>query len=475
MKKHILRLIAVLLICAQLCFLFSCNDTQKAPNADPVTTNGESTLLVTPPTTDAPTTDAPTTDAPTTDAPTTNAPTTDAPTTNAPTTNAPTTNAPTTDAPTTDAPTTDAPTTDAPTTNAPTTDTQTQPNQIKNIILIIGDGMGIEHISAGQLAGGKDFGFTDWQFTNVNTDSVNSSGQGPVMTDSAAGGTALASGELTVNGYVGKNHNGANVSTILDKAANLNKSTGVVTTDTLYGATPGAFSAHNISRNNSQEIFLSQLNSDVNLLCGTKDPITSNTPLIIDAGYEYCDDFSELEETFTFDKTYWQLDLATTSASVRLCDVAVKALDYLNQDEDGFVLMIEQAHIDKYSHSNDFAGMVASMNSLNDTVEAILAWLGDRTDTAILITADHETGGLTVSTEDMFSKTYHTEDGVIYYNWSTGNHTNSKVGLFVYGVQADFSSFRYYSSEHLIKNIDVYNLMYDILYHPIKYGSQATP
>ncbi len=109
--------------------------------------------------------------------------------------------------------------------------------------------------------------------------------------------------------------------------------------------------------------------------------------------------------------------------------------------------------------------MVDSMISLNDTVEAILDWLGDRTDTAILITADHETGGLNVSCDKMFSKSF---DG-IYYNWSSAGHTNSKVGLFVYGIEVDFSEFDYYSSQHIIKNIDVYNLMYNILDDPDGY------
>ena len=449
MKHPAMRLTSLLLLCTLLFCLFSCHDTESnLPSDTDGNTSGQAiTTLFTPDTT--------------------------APVTTEPETTAPTTTVPVTEAPGTTAPVTD-PVTDDPTTTPPVEQTPAKQNEIKNIILIIGDGMGIEHISAGELAAGKHYGFTDWQYTSVNTDSVNSSGKGPVMTDSAAGGTALASGELTVNGYVGKNYMGANTSTILDKALNLNKATGVVTTDTLYGATPGAFSAHNISRNNSQQIFESQLSSNINLLCGTEDIITSNIPLIKGAGYEYCDEFGELEETYSFDKTYWQLPLAGASPEVRLCDVTVKALDYLNQDEDGFVLMIEQAHIDKYSHNNDFAGMVASMNSLNDTVEAILTWLGDRTDTAILITADHETGGLTVSSTEAFSKTYNTENGTIYYNWSTGNHTNSKVGLFVYGIRATFSDFHYYSSEHLIKNIDVFNLMYDVLYHPVRYGSSLS-
>lgn len=338
--------------------------------------------------------------------------------------------------------------------------------EIKNIILIIGDGMGIEHISAGELFEGKNFEFTNWQYTSVNTDSVTTAGQAAVLTDSAAAGTALATGSLTVNGRIGIDHKGNEVDTILDEALANDKATGVVTTDTLFGATPSAFSAHNLSRNASDALVLSQLKSGVDLLCGHIDSkCTSRKNEIEDAGYEYCDNFSNIDDTLSADKAYWQFSLAGTTATTELCDVAVKALDFLDKDEDGFVLMIEQAYIDKYSHNNDFAGMVDSMVSLNDTVDAILEWLGDRTDTAILITADHETGGLTVSSDKLFSKSH----GGVYYKWSKTDHTNSKVGLFVYGIEVDFSEFDYYGSQHLIKNIDVYNLMYNILDDPDGY------
>lgn len=360
-------------------------------------------------------------------------------------------------------------TTASQTTEAPATTDAPQGNTsegIKNIVLIIGDGMGLEHIAAGQLYVGKKFEFTNWQFTNVNTDSISTAGKGPVLTDSAAAGTALATGKLTVNSYVGKNHLGTNLPTILDNATKLNKSTGVVTTDALHGATPAAFSGHSKNRNNSEEIVISQLSSNVNLLCGsTNDVCTSKQSAIQNAGYAYCDNFEGLDSTFSSNKAYWQLDLAGKDATVQLSDTTVKALNYLDQDEDGFVLMVEQAHIDKYSHNNEFSGMVKSVESLNNTVEAVMEWIGDRTDTAVLITADHETGGLTVSTTEALPMKSSIADLPIYFKWQKADHTNSKVGLFVYGVDVDFSKFEYYGAHHLIKNIDVYNLMYDIL-HP---------
>ncbi|MBQ9132349.1 MAG: alkaline phosphatase [Clostridia bacterium] len=372
--------------------------------------------------------------------------------------------------PPTEAPT-EAPTEDP--TEESTEESKPDPvkHEIKNIIIIIGDGMGIEHISAGEMAYGKDYNFTNWQFTSSNTDSVNASGYGPVLTDSAAGGTALATGYLTVNGYVGKDHTGKDVKTILDYAREAGKSTGVVTTDTIYGATPGSFSGHSISRGNTAEIVASQLTSKVDLLCGANDSyVASQKDAIERANYFYCDNFADIEESYGENKVYWMFDLAGRSATYHLSDVTPYALEYLDDDPDGFVLMMEQAYIDKYSHSNDFDGMVKSMNDLNDTVEAILEWLGDRTDTAILITADHETGGVNVSAEKQLSYSYTANGNKVYYNFSSTGHTNSKVGVFVYGFEADFSKFDYYESQHLIKNINVFDQMLDLLQNPDDYA-----
>ena len=280
----------------------------------------------------------------------------------------------------------------------------------------------------------------------------------------------MATGKLTVNGYVGKDHTGADLQTIMDYAKELKKSTGVVSTDTIYGATPGAFSGHSINRGNTAEIVASQLESRVDLLCGSNDSyVASQKSAIESAGYFYCDDFTKLEESYGESKAYWMLNIAGRSAPYHLNDVVPYALEYLDEDPDGFVLMLEQAHIDKYSHNNDFDGMVKSMNDLNDTVDTILRWLGDRTDTAILITADHETGGVTVSAQNKLGNVYTANGNKVYYNFSSTGHTNSKVGVFVYGFEADFSKFDYYHSQHLIKNINVFDQMLDLLQNPEDY------
>ena len=335
---------------------------------------------------------------------------------------------------------------------------------IRNVILIIGDGMGLEHISAAQMSDGARFRFPEWQYFSVDSDSVNADGSGAILTDSAASGTALATGHLTVNGYVGKNVAGADVPTVMDEAKRLGKATGIVTTDSLYGATPAAFSAHVLSRTDYEAIVASQLSSGVDLLCGDADALCIGQADAIEAaGYRYCDSLAKANESATnASRAYWQLSLGGTQAAVKLSEATAIALDFLSRDEDGFCLMVEQAHIDKYSHSNSFSDVVECVSDLNDTVNAVLAWLGGRTDTAIIVTADHETGGLSVSRQDRFASVYEGANGAVYYEFSSQDHTNANVGAFVLGVTVKPEEYSY-GSAVLIKNADVYHILCDVM------------
>lgn len=342
---------------------------------------------------------------------------------------------------------------------------ETALNVIKNVIYIIGDGMGLEHIAAGQMAYNKDYAFEEWQFASVNTDSLTSGGRNQSeLTDSAVAGTALATGVVTLNGYVGKDQNETDLFTVLDYAKSLNKRTGVLTTDHLYGATPAAFSAHSNNRNNYDEILASQIKSNIDFLCGqfsetnalTSDIITQN-------GYTHCNSLSEMKlQADTADKLYCTPDtegFSKTDSPAKLCDLATTAMDFLD-NEAGFVLMIEQAHIDKESHNNDFLKMVAAVNSLNDTVDAILAWVGDRNDTAIIVTADHETGDLSVSDSKTLPYAATVEGyPTVYYRFNSGSHTKSNVGFFLYGADIEIERYSYFNTSYNIKNSDIYNIV----------------
>lgn len=341
-------------------------------------------------------------------------------------------------------------------------------NPIKNIILIIGDGMGMGQLKAGQLLDGKTYDFTNWQNVSINTAPLTYAGKiSTDPTDSAASATAMATGNLTVNKYVGMLTDGTELTTILDIASGMGKTTGIVTTDSILGATPTGFSAHTRSRSADSVLMSTQLSSGVNLLCGTQDSYcTSREQEIRDSGYAYCQNYADLESTFAADKAYWQLPLAGVDSEVDLADVSIDALNYLDQNEEGFVLMIEQAHIDKYCHDHEFYGATLSVSNLNSTVEAVMNWLGDRTDTAVLITADHETGGLQASDQPEYPNaetfTVNGENKILYYIYNAGAHTSANVALFVHGVTADFTKSELYQ-EDALKNTGIFYLMLDIL------------
>ena len=336
------------------------------------------------------------------------------------------------------------------------------PTEIKNVIIIIGDGMGANHITAGEYAFNKTFCFREWETIDVNTNSVTALGEPTVTTDSAASATALATGTLTINGYVGKNPDQEDLPTILDIAKQKGKKTGIVTTDYLDGATPGGFSGHAVSRTDGATITLSQMQSNIDLLVGHyREDYIPYYGLIADNGYTVLDDFSQFASNKNANKLYGLINLEGNGGNVKLKEATDFALNYLDNDN-GFTLMIEQAHVDKFSHSNDFEGAVNMVNSLNDTVETVLSWIGDRKDTLVLITADHETGGLYIDAdEDLYQNQYtSTSNTKFSYAWTSTNHTASFVKLFCYSpILEDLTTLPTYNDlEDCIKNVDVFTL-----------------
>lgn len=348
----------------------------------------------------------------------------------------------------------------------PTQEVLESDSKIKNLIIVIGDGMGLAHIEAGQIAEGKSYDFTSWQNSVCNTNSIDSSNN-EVLTDSAASATALATGTSTKNGYLGKDKNSRDLDTILDIAACYGKSTGIVTTDYLYGATPAGFSAHCADRNNSDSITLSQIDSDVNYMCGLRNDSFYKkyyTDKMAKNDIFYATDLSDTSSILESEKVFLPIDLENGKQnSVDLKHASAMAIDFLSRNEDGFVLMIEQAYIDKESHSNDIKDMLYRMKSLNDTVEFVTDWASGRDDTAIIVTADHECGGLFSSVEDKYDSSHEGDDSLLYYDWTSTDHTKSMVGIFVNGVEVDFAEISMYNTDEKIRNTDVFLLMCDIL------------
>ena len=267
--------------------------------------------------------------------------------------------------------------------------------EAKNYILLIGDGMGYYQTKLFEqkknnieYSDGEDifYGYLFPYMGFSRTDSLSGT------TDSAAGGTALACGIKTNNRYVGKDKDGNDVKNLTEVAFELGKSTGVLSTDKDTGATPSTFSAHVLDRyNNTKEIIEDQMDAYLNY--GT----------IIDCGFDYYKkpDVDGIMERYITD-----------------------ALDELSENEDGFFLMYEEAYIDKHCDDMNMEMAFKAMVRFNQAIGRIMEFAFYNPDTFVLITADHETGGLVPN-----------EQGV--YEFSTTEHTGANVPIFAYGAGAE--------------------------------------
>ena len=322
----------------------------------------------------------------------------------------------------------------------------------QNLIIFIGDGMGDEHIKAGELVYNKTYDFKSWQSSHSDTHSYDYFSEDYIeITDSAAGGTAIATGVVTVNSFVGMGPEKTDLATILDYAKSLGKSTGIVTTDNLIGATPADFCAHALDRGLADEIIETEFRSNTDILIGEYcDNIFERVEEAKECGYEYYPDFKSIEKINNKKKALCQFNFEESGGDVTLKDATKVAIDYLSNNKNGYVLMVEQAHIDKYSHNNDFENMIKCVNSLNDTVE--YAKNNTSNNTGIIITADHETGDLEVSLEHLYSLNY----SDVYYFYYSKSHTGKNVPLYVYGFDCDFKSFSMFDSEDKVKNKDIF-------------------
>lgn len=342
---------------------------------------------------------------------------------------------------------------------------------IKNVIFIIGDGMGEEQLDAGELAYGKNFSFRDSMnlvFSDTNSLDTDTD-EATETTDSAAGATALSTGVLTYNKRVAMDSKFNEFTTILDIAKSVGKSTAVVTTDYLSGATPSGFSAHTLNRNLEREIIRSQITSGVDLLIGQYDATYDEYESQIKEKYNYVKTFDK--DSILASKEGDSLCLfnieKAAADSIELKDATDLAVDYLKDDSDGFVLVIEQAHIDKKCHDNDLASAAKAANSLNDTVEYVLNFASQRNDTAVIITADHETGGLQVSEDSSeYKNVFTNDDGTEFsYQFSTTNHTKTLVPCYYTGFCAKPELFSTFSSSEKLKNNEIFFIVKDLILH----------
>ena len=338
--------------------------------------------------------------------------------------------------------------------------------QAKNVILLIGDGMGPAQIRAGELYKGEKLAMQKFPHkTTVQTRSASG------LTDSAAAATALATGTRTSNGYVGRyvvpaTGETTDLETIVDIAHGLGKRTGVIATEELHGATPMGFSAHSNSRGNTDELLSSAATSSNVNLFASYTIREKYIPVFTDAGYTRITDADLISES-TEEKIIGSYSILAEyepmmvdGSFVSFDRLVTEALEYLSKDEDGFFLMAEGSHIDHGGHNNDIRYMLDELLAFDNMIAAVLEWAKDRDDTVVIVTADHETGGLFLeedaTQEDLleaYIKGYHD-----CFKWTSTGHTNDDVNLYINGADINLAEFSF-KNENRIKNIEVFEMM----------------
>ena len=338
------------------------------------------------------------------------------------------------------------------------------PAKAKNVILFIGDGMGQEHIKAARwLKVGADgqLSMDDMPVKGkLKTHSANK-----VTTDSAAAATAMATGFKTNNGVISLDANLNYVSTILEDAKSYDKAVGLVTTTHITHATPAAFAAHVESRKSMLDIAQQMITAGIDILFGGGEdefiPISDNgcfpkagervdgRDLIYEAvsdGYKFVCDSTSFD-LITSSSNKRVLGLFSDQGMSRpysptLASMTLKAIDILSKNSEGFFLMVEGGQIDWASHSNDAENAIADTIALDDAVEIAKQFASFKRNTLIIVTADHETGGMVVTTS---SSGLENEDGpyningggLFYINWSTTGHTSVNVPVAAMGPQSE--------------------------------------
>lgn len=293
--------------------------------------------------------------------------------------------------------------------------------QLKNVVFFIGDGMGIASVTGGRIwahGANGSLNIEKMPFSGF----VKTFSSSDFVTDSAASATALASGVKTYNGAIGLTDpmldptgKSRPLETLVDLAKRMGKSVGVISTAGVTHATPASFYAHVPSREQEEDIAKQVLNSKLDLLMGGgRDaflPVRKDKRNLVEElqaiGWKYTQTLEDLLALkphaqdrvlglFAGGHMAYDLDRKKANLSeptlTQLVNFAVK---HLSQNPAGYFLMVEGGRIDHAAHDNDAKNIFGDMHAFDLAIGSVLQERAE--DTLVLVTADHETGGLALS------------------------------------------------------------------------------
>lgn len=308
----------------------------------------------------------------------------------------------------------------------------------RSVIFLIGDGMGLAHVSGAITASEQPLALERSQVIGlIRTSSANA-----YVTDSAAAGTALSSGQKTNNGVIGQNPAGEAIPSMLAYAAAAGKSTGVVVTSSVTHATPASFFGHNKTRKDSEGLAGDLLPAKLDVAVGGGRKFFEQRK----DGQNLTDQFRSegytvaytLEEVLAAPQGQPLLGLLAEDGLPKMSEgrgamlpqATAQALELLGSNKEGFILMVEGSQIDWGGHRNDLDYALGELLDFDAAVKVAFDYADAHPGTLVVVTADHETGGLNLIGGNLAGHT-------VTPNWGTKSHTATMVPVYAYGAGAE--------------------------------------
>lgn len=307
--------------------------------------------------------------------------------------------------------------------------------KVKNIIFMIGDGMGLEQISAAWVCNGGKLNLDN--FTNVGIQRTYSANR--LVTDSAAAGSALATGHKTNNGMISMTPDTVAVMSLAEEAIEKGKRAGAAVTCRVNDATPAAFFSHSANRKNQEDIVEQMAGSGVYFLSGggtkfwrDREDGKDISEDVKARGYSYVETKEELMAVEN-GPVIALMDSYELKPSLDRGDIlpasVTKALELLDNRK-GFFLMIEGSMIDDGGHDNKAGHTMEEIFDFDRTLGIVLEWAEKDGQTLVIVTADHATGGMTLLSGSVDEKR-------IRVNYSTTGHNGIAIPVFAWGPHSE--------------------------------------
>ena len=309
--------------------------------------------------------------------------------------------------------------------------------KVKNIIFMIGDGMGLEQLSTAWIVNNRHLNITD-NFPYVGLQWTYSASK--LVTDSAAAGTALFTGSKTNNGMLAMSPDGQPLETLPEYARSKGWKTGMSVVCRICDATPAAYAAHHANRDSLYSITSQMVDCGLDFISGgglkwwENRPDGRNLTAEVEAkGYTFVKDLESLkavEEGPVIALTaYTELPPALDRGTEHQ-EAVLKALELLDDNKKGFFLMVEGSCIDDWCHANKVGFAVEEILDFDRTVGAVLEWAAKDGETLVIVTADHSTGAMTLLGGNV-------EGQSVAVNYANTGHNGVALPVYAWGPGAE--------------------------------------